>query len=431
MPYGIFQVDEGDYRLFQTDLKGQPIGRPLAKRTSKDRALKLLPLIERSKTATFEVPRDVVAYVCPDCAAKMDERGWKSLKVREGKAAAGDLLQGLCDVMAPMGSEPWGAELILNGLIDPDTLDMFELWVYHACLPMGGDGFLSAHAPANGKVRKDFELKAIPQYQFKAEEGDSDRDVTQVFAVFGHVDSVGDRINLGATKKTIQENLRRLRVLWQHDFESPPIGVPMEVSEKTIEELPPDAATFYRSQFPDATGVLLAKVRYLDTPRGNEVLAGIRAGAINENSIGFSTVNGKTAYTVENGKRIRELFEIKLWDLSPVNWGANDATTNLKQIGPLQFSDDDLLTQVEALNPLLAELKEGRVLSEANLKRLRAAIESLQEIITTAEPLEEKQDPDPGEASPEEESKTALALTDHQRKLITRLRIAEAELYLS
>lgn len=418
MPHAIFKCAEDDYRLFQTDWKGNPVGPAIARRASEEGALKLLPLVESARTATFDIPRELVALVCPACAEKMAARGWPVLKVREGKAAASDLLQGICEVVAPPGSEPWDVSVYMNGGIDPDTWDTFEMWIYHACeLPQTG-GMLSAQ---NAKRR--FELKSIPQYQFKTEDGDDPRVKRQVFAVFGHVDSVGDRINLGATKKTIQENLRRLRVLWQHDFDSPPIGVPLDVTEKTIQELPPDAAEFYRSEFPDATGVLLASVKYLDTPRGNEVLEGINAGAITENSIGFSTVNGKTTYTVENGKRIRELFEIRLWDISPVNWGANDATTNLKRIGPVQYSEDDLVHQVEALHPLLAELKAGRVLSDANLTRLRAAMEALQEILATAEPLDVEAD--------DEKAAQDQALTVERQRLLHRLRLAEAELYQS
>lgn len=414
MPYGIFQAGP-DYRLYKTTLAGEAVGDPIAHRDQLDRARRLLSVIEDAKTASFEIPREIVAQVCSDCGAKMDERGLDTLQVIEGKAAAGDLLQGLCEVMAPVGSEPWEVTAYMAGQLDPDTYDMFEMWIYHTCQGMKSAGALPLTVTKKGLT---IERKAIPQFQFKAQEGDDQRVKTQVFAVFGHVDSVGDRINLGAFTKTIQENSQRIQVLWQHDFDAPPIGVVVEIGEKRIEELPPEAAEFYRTRFPDATGVLLAKVRYSDTPRGNEILTLINDGALKENSIGFSTVRGKSGYTVEDGVRIRELFEVYLWDISPVNWGANDATTNLKRVGDLHYGEDDLAGQVDALNALITDFKEGRVLSDANLKRLKTALEALQEVIATAEPLDEDkaaQDP---------------TLTDQRDSILQRLRLAEAELYL-
>lgn len=415
MPYGIFQAGQNDYRLYKTTLTGDAVGDPITKREEPGRAERLLSVIETVKSATFEIPRDVVKRLCSDCAAKMDERGLDTLKVVEGKAAAADLLQGLCDVLSPMGSEPWQVSAYMVGDLDPDTYDMFELWMYHTCGSKSGASSLPLTVTKKGLT---IERKSIPQYQFKAQEGDDPRVKTQVFAVFGHIDSVGDRINLGAFSKTIKESSQRIQVLWQHDFDAPPVGTVVEISEKRIDELSPEAAEFYRTRFPDATGVLLAKVRYSDTPRGNEILTLINDGALKENSIGFSTVRGKTGYTVEDGVKIRELFEVYLWDLSPVNWGANDATTNLKRIGDLHYGEDDLVSQVESLATQITDLKEGRVLSEANLKRLRAALEALQEVIATAEPLDEaKNDPDP-------------ALTDQRDSILQRLRLAEAELYL-
>ena len=40
-------------------------------------------------------------------------------------------------------------------------------------------------------------------------------------SVFGNVDSDGDVINKGAYKKTIQENAKRVKYLYQHDMDKP------------------------------------------------------------------------------------------------------------------------------------------------------------------------------------------------------------------
>ena len=40
-------------------------------------------------------------------------------------------------------------------------------------------------------------------------------------SVFGNVDSDGDIINKGAYKKTLQENAKRVKYLYQHDMDKP------------------------------------------------------------------------------------------------------------------------------------------------------------------------------------------------------------------
>jgi HK97 family phage prohead protease len=111
----------------------------------------------------------------------------------------------------------------------------------------------------------------------------SDRVVTGFPSVFGNVDDGGDLVEPGAYVKTLQERGDRLRWLWQHDKAQPPIARVVEIGEVGREVLP--GAVLAR--FPEATGALRVQREYLDTPRGNEVLAGIRAGALSELSMGM------------------------------------------------------------------------------------------------------------------------------------------------
>lgn len=150
------------------------------------------------------------------------------------------------------------------------------------------------------------------------------RVVKQIFAVMGNIDEGGDRIMPGAFAKTIEERRGGIQVLWQHSGNEPPIGVPLVIKEIGRRDLP--AAML--AKFPDALGALYAEVEYLDTPRGNEVLTGIQKGAIQQNSIGYVPILSDSE-TI-NGKRVRNLREVALFDLSPVNWAMNPATTNLK-----------------------------------------------------------------------------------------------------
>jgi hypothetical protein len=183
----------------------------------------------------------------------------------------------------------------------------------------------------------------------------TDRVVTGFSSIFGNVDDGGDLIEPGAYRKTLNERGSRLRWLWQHDRTQPPIARILEAREASRDELPADVL----QQFPDAQGGLLVKREYLDTPRGNEVLAALRAGALSEMSIGYDAIKTDypQAFTVAGKAVRRRLKEMRLWECSDVLWGMNAATANVKS-----FDLDELTTEelVDRLNEAgrLAELAQ-------------------------------------------------------------------------
>lgn len=190
--------------------------------------------------------------------------------------------------------------------------------------------------------------KSFPIFEIKATDGeieDHPRRVKHIFNVMGISDDsyLKDVIHNGAYKKSIRERLDRVRVLWQHDAEAPPIGVPVSLKEIGKSELPEELL----KKYPDATGALYGEVDYLPTPRGEEVLVGLRAGAIKENSIGFDPVEWKMMGDVKAGEPlIRHITQVRLWDISPVNWGANPATMNVK--GAVDFTASEKADPEEA-----------------------------------------------------------------------------------
>lgn len=158
----------------------------------------------------------------------------------------------------------------------------------------------------------------------------ADRVVTGFSSILGNVDDGGDVIEPGAYRKTLAERGGRLRWLWQHDAGLPPIAKIVEIREAERDELPAEVL----AQFPEASGGLLVKREYLDTPRGNEVLAGLRAGAIGEMSIGYDAIQAEypQGLAVAGRPVRRRLKEIRLWECSDVLWGMNAATANLKSM---------------------------------------------------------------------------------------------------
>ncbi len=153
-----------------------------------------------------------------------------------------------------------------------------------------------------------------------------DRTVTGIAAVIGNVDDSGDMIMPGAFNKTLQENIKRIRHLWQHDSSSPPVAVIKRVREVSRKSLPQSLL----DAFPEAQGGLEVEREYLDTPRGNEILQGIAKGAISEMSFGYDVIKAK----INQKSSIRELHEVRLWDISDVNWGMNPATMAVKTAVP-------------------------------------------------------------------------------------------------
>ena len=117
-------------------------------------------------------------------------------------------------------------------------------------------------------------------------------------SVFEEVDGGGDVVAPGAyaaSLKRLAATGRRVKMLWQHD-PAQPIGVWDEVSE-------------------DARGLKVSG-RLLDAvEKGREAAALLAAGAIDGLSIGYRTVRAE-----KDGKGLRRLLEVDLWEVSLVTF---------------------------------------------------------------------------------------------------------------
>lgn len=230
------------------------------------------------------------------------------------------------------------------------------------------------------------EVKSLPQFT-KSIDG---RTVTGIFAVHGNVDDGGDRSWPGTFSNAAMNGRDRTRFLWQHDASAPPVATIKSIREVPRPELPQSVLGYA----PDATGGAEVTREYLNTPRGDEVLAAIQAGAVEEMSYGFDV----TRYDFEetDGKQIRNIREVKLYDISDVNWGMNAATTGVKRLllegAPLGVLADQVeaclaafTTEASATKERRA--KEGRVLSDANRKRISSLQDALTAVLTDLDEL--------------------------------------------
>lgn len=211
--------------------------------------------------------------------------------------------------------------------------------------------------------------------------GEDGRTVTGFAAVFGNVDDGYDRLHLGAFKKTLKENGHRVKHLWQHDMGAPPIAAVKELREVDRDGLPGDI----QKRYPDATGGLLVRRKYLDTPRGNEILQGIQDGAISEMSFAYDAV--KVDFEESNDQKgtvLRNLREVRLWETSDVVWGMNPATVASKSF------DYQLTAMSQLIERLKADVDGGRPLAAAECDAVKAAMDELGELLVTAEPPEDE-----------------------------------------
>ena len=212
-------------------------------------------------------------------------------------------------------------------------------------------------------------------FQTKIIDIKNDRTVAGISAVMGVVDAGMDLLWKGAFSKTIAERSDRFRHLWQHDTQNPPIASIKEIREVGKGDLPKDL----KEKYPSAKGGLLVKREYLDTPRGNEVLAGIKSEppAITEMSFGYDPVKFDYEELKDGdlkGMLIRNLREVRLWDTSDVNWGMNEATVaNVKSALP--FKDTGVVDEgTEWAAPVLSDFTDEDFddLADAEKQRITA-----------------------------------------------------------
>lgn len=154
--------------------------------------------------------------------------------------------------------------------------------------------------------------------------------VDHLFSVYGVIDEGLDRVHPGAFLKTVRERGASIKVLDTHNSSSvmSVLGKPLEFYEISREQLPPKV----RERYPEATGGMVARVQYfLDTEEGRGAFLRIKNGGLTESSFAYDVI--RKDYTEEKrGEktvRVRELRELKLYDVSPVVYGMNPATAVL------------------------------------------------------------------------------------------------------
>lgn len=171
---------------------------------------------------------------------------------------------------------------------------------------------------------------------------DEDQGIVEaIWAVMGNVDEVGDIIHPGAFTKTFSERAHAIKLLDNHRTDSvmSALGTVLELREMSKGELPQGLA-----KNKDVTGGAWGKFQFLmDTPEGKGAFTRIKRGAVKEWSFGYDAVDKD--YSNKDGKTVRNLRGIKLYEVSPVLFPANDATTTTSAKGKPDDSPEDTLEE--------------------------------------------------------------------------------------
>jgi len=211
-------------------------------------------------------------------------------------------------------------------------------------------------------------------------------------STFGNVDLVGDIVEKGAFKKTIQERLPKnlIKVLWQH---YDPMGVPKHMEE--------DSKGLY----------VVAKVS--KTRENEDRLQLMKDGVVDRLSIGYDVVKREVDDSAKD--RTVRLKELKLYEFSPVTFPANEEAVIT---GVKGRELEELLKRIPQLEQYL---KTGYTFPTVNRQAVEAAIKALQALLVTFEEPEnstpKSQEPPMLDGIDPEEFQSVLSELRNYRKL--------------
>lgn len=221
--------------------------------------------------------------------------------------------------------------------------------------------------------------------------------VTGIFAVHGNVDSGGDMSVNGSFAKRLSDGRSRVRFLWNHNSMNPPIASVKAIREVGADELPAKV----KEWAPEATGgVEVTRKYYSDIPLADWVFKGIEEGDITEMSYAYD-IHEFSIKKLDDGKEIRILQDVELYDVSDVNWGMNPATAGVKglPVSGTTFVQHSALVE-STVEEFLARVKdrknfrelEGRTLSEATRGRLFKMVSELNSILDETRAMAKDED---------------------------------------
>ncbi len=230
----------------------------------------------------------------------------------------------------------------------------------------------------------------------EAEDGDDDSVEFEGYAirwsdeaVIGFFFRFRERFKRGAFKKTIRERgpggNGQIKLLRQHNDRQSVAAKILELKE-------------------DATG-LWFRARTIATSVGRDLAVELREGVVDTLSIGFDVVLEEIDR--DQDPVLRTVIEARLYEISAVLWPAYAGAT-VEAVRALDALDEGALEHF--VMSLEAEMREGKVLSEANKERLIEARDRIQQVIDSAGGDDEPEPDDPLEGESERDATLEVEL---------------------
>jgi HK97 family phage prohead protease len=259
------------------------------------------------------------------------------------------------------------------------------------------------------------EEKELPRHHLRAEvealdleirEAEEDSDDSVEFegyairwsdeATIGFFFRFKERFKRGAFKKTIRERgpngNGQIKFLRQHNDRQSVAAKILELKE-------------------DATG-LWFRARTIATGVGRDLAVELREGVVDTLSIGFDVVLEEIDRDSE--PVLRTVIEARLYEISAVLWPAYAGAT-VEAVRALDALDEGALEQFASA--LEAEVREGKVLSQANKERLIEARNRIQQVIDSAGGDDEPEPDDPLEGESERDATLEVELALREREV--------------
>ncbi|BAU32463.1 HK97 family phage prohead protease [Microcella alkaliphila] len=192
-----------------------------------------------------------------------------------------------------------------------------------------------------------------------------------IVAVFGNVDSYGDRILPGAFKDTLDEwqaSGNPVPIYWSHRMDDPDYNIGHALELKELEPgndlLPPDLK--------DLGGLWVRGQLDLEGSKARQVHRLMKGRRVTQFSFAYDLIDYAIVKTEEDDGQVWELRKLKLYEVGPTPIGANQETELLavKHAGHVAAR-------------IAGEVKSGRVLSAKNEGELRDARDAIDRVLQT------------------------------------------------
>lgn len=195
------------------------------------------------------------------------------------------------------------------------------------------------------------EIKAGP------DDGLAEGEFTAYASVYDNVDSYGDVVTKGAFATTLaewKESGAPIPLYWGHNIADPDFNI-----GEIVEAVEDDRG-------------LLVKARLdLDNPKSAQTYRLLKGRRVREMSFGFSTVKATDAE--RDGRYVRQLDEVKLFEVSVVPVGANP--------------DTEVIAVRAAASSLAMQAKAGRTFSTKNEDTIRDVVTELRDAADSLESM--------------------------------------------